>query len=79
MAPSVHVAMENDVEEYLKLKQLIEEVGDDIYKAAGGNKAAGTRVRKIMQDVKNTAQELRKHVLEQRTDDAGGPPPANPG
>ena len=57
------------MEEYLKLKQLIEEVEDDIQKAAGGNKAAGTRVRKAMQDIKNTAQELRKKVLEMRADD----------
>jgi len=27
-----------------------------------GNKAAGTRVRKAMQDVKNLAQDLRKDV-----------------
>lgn len=57
------------MEEYLKLKQLVEEVADDIYKAQGGNKAAGTRVRKAMQDIKNTAQEVRKKVLDMRTDD----------
>jgi hypothetical protein len=54
------------VEEYLKLKQLVDEVGDDVYKAVGGNKAAGTRVRKAMQDIKNTAQEIRKKVLDLR-------------
>jgi hypothetical protein len=61
------------MEEYLKLKQLVEEVADDIYKAMGGNKAAGTRVRKIMQDIKNMAQSVRQKVLELRTTDA--PPP----
>jgi hypothetical protein len=67
------------VEEYLKLKRLVEEVADDVYKAAGGNKAAGTRVRKIMQDIKNTAQELRKKVLDMRaTDEVEGTPPASP-
>jgi uncharacterized membrane protein YqiK len=61
------------MEEYLKLKQLVEEVADDIYKAMGGNKAAGTRVRKMMQDIKNMAQAVREKVLELRATD--GPPP----
>ncbi len=64
------------MEEYQKLRQLVEEVADDVYKAQGGNKAAGTRVRKAMQDIKNTAQEVRKKVLELRSDeDTGGQPP----
>ena len=58
--------MESDVEEYLKLKQLVEEIADDVYKAVGGNKAAGTRVRKVMQDIKNTAQDVRKCILNLR-------------
>ncbi|WP_428389971.1 histone H1 [Mucisphaera sp.] len=52
---------------YQRLKELIESIEDDVRKAAGGNKAAGTRVRKSLQDVKNTAQDLRKEVLENRT------------
>ena len=63
------------MEEYQKLKQLVDEVADDVYKAQGGNKAAGTRVRKIMQEIKNTAQELRKKILDIRTDE-DAPPPA---
>ncbi len=63
------------MDEYQKLKQLVEEVADDVYKAQGGNKAAGTRVRKAMQDIKNMAQEVRKKVLELRTDET---PPAAP-
>ncbi|QQE11806.1 histone H1 [Planctomycetota bacterium] len=51
---------------YEQLKNLVASVEDDIRKAAGGNKAAGTRVRKQMQDVKNVAQELRKKILENR-------------
>jgi hypothetical protein len=62
------------MDEYLKLKQLVEEVADDVYKAIGGNKAAGTRVRKIMQDIKNTAQEVRKKVLNLRGTDEPPPP-----
>lgn len=57
------------LEQYEQLKNLVNVVEDDIRKAAGGNKAAGTRVRKQMQDVKNAAQELRKKVLEARDSD----------
>jgi len=63
------------MEEYLKLKQLVEEVADDVYKAQGGNKAAGTRVRKVMQEIKNMAQEVRKKVLQMRSEET---PPAPP-
>jgi hypothetical protein len=67
---------EKIMEEYLKLKRLVDDVADDVYKAAGGNKAAGTRVRKAMQDIKNAAQEVRKRILEQRsTEEAGSAQP----
>ncbi len=56
------------MEEFETLKRLIDEAGEDIQKAEGGNKAAGTRVRKSMQDIKNTAQDVRKKVLDLRTD-----------
>ncbi|MEM1099515.1 MAG: histone H1 [Planctomycetota bacterium] len=59
------------LEAYEQLKSLVASVEDDIRKAAGGNRAAGTRVRKQMQDVKNCAQELRKKILENRETDAG--------
>ncbi len=63
------------MDEYLKLKRLIEEVGDDIDKARGGNKAAGTRVRRVMQEIKNAAQEVRKRILDMRgADEAPGQP-----
>ncbi len=32
-----------------------------------GNKAAGTRVRKGMQELKNLAQEIRKEVLDSKS------------
>jgi len=54
------------LENYEQLKALVNSVEDDLRKAAGGNKAAGTRVRKQMQDVKNAAQALRVKVLENR-------------
>ena len=56
------------MEEFETLKRLIDEAGEDIQKAEGGNKAAGTRVRKAMQDIKNTAQDVRKKVLDLRSD-----------
>ncbi len=52
---------------YERLKELVESAADDVAKASGGNKAAGTRVRKVMQDVKEAAQTVRKAVLEVRS------------
>ncbi len=59
------------LEAYEQLKRLVAEVEEDVRKAAGGNKAAGTRVRKAMQDIKNASQALRVKVLENREDEAG--------
>jgi hypothetical protein len=59
----------HDMETYERLKKLVESASEDVAKAEGGNKAAGTRVRKIMQDVKAAAQDLRNAVLEARKDD----------
>ncbi|MFH1419115.1 MAG: histone H1 [Planctomycetota bacterium] len=59
------------MEEYETLKQLVENAAEDVAKAEGGNKAAGTRVRKTMQDVKNAAQDVRKKILEVRSAEAG--------
>lgn len=59
--------------EYETLKQLVTEVEDDLSKAVGGNKAAGTRVRKKMQDIKAEAQKIRQRILENReTESAPG-------
>jgi hypothetical protein len=55
------------MQEYEQLKQLVESAAEDVAKAQGGNKAAGTRVRKIMQDIKNAAEEVRKKILEVRS------------
>jgi len=54
---------------YEQLKSQVQGVEEDLRKAMGGNKAAGTRVRKAMQDIKNTAQDIRKAVLENRESD----------
>jgi len=49
-----------------QMQQAIESIRDDYNKAKGGNRAAGTRVRKVMQDVKNLAQAIRAEMLESR-------------
>jgi hypothetical protein len=60
------------MQEFETLKQLVTEAEPDVLKAAGGNKAAGTRVRKKMQDIKAAAQEVRKKVLEGREEPEAG-------
>ncbi len=55
--------------EYDRLKEMVAAVEDDLTKAEGGNKAAGTRVRKAMQDIKQAAQLVRIKILEQRSTD----------
>ncbi len=60
------------LEHYEQMKNLVASIDDDVRKAAGGNKAAGTRVRKAMQDVKQAAQALRVAVLESREGESGG-------
>ncbi len=54
------------MQEFDKLKQMIADVEDDLQKAESGNKAAGTRVRKQMQDIKQCAQDIRIKILEKR-------------
>jgi hypothetical protein len=54
------------MQEFETLKRLVQEAEDDVNKAIGGNKAAGTRVRKKMQDIKSAAQDVRKKILEGR-------------
>ena len=57
------------MQEYEDLKVLLAEIESDINKAEGGNKAAGTRVRKQMQNIKQAAQTVRSRVLELRSAD----------
>jgi hypothetical protein len=57
------------MQEYEDLKTLVAEIEADINKAEGGNKAAGTRVRKQMQNIKQAAQNVRNRILEIRSTD----------
>ena len=54
------------LETYEQIKNLVVVLEDDVRKASGGNRAAGTRVRKAMQELKAMAQTLRVKVLEDR-------------
>lgn len=51
------------------LKQVIAEIESDATKADSGNRSAGTRVRKSLQEVVNQSKEIRKAVLEARNSD----------
>ncbi|HYF14740.1 MAG TPA: hypothetical protein VD971_06675 [Phycisphaerales bacterium] len=54
------------MDEFERLEQIVAEAKGDYMKWKGGNKAAGTRVRKSMQDIKAQAQVIREKVLEAR-------------
>lgn len=56
-----------------ELKNLIASIEPDAEKFYNkGNSAAGTRVRKGMQDLKNIAQAIRAEVQELKNKDGGG-------
>ena len=54
------------MEAFDRLKQAIADTEADLEKAERGNKAAGTRIRKAMQEIKKIAQEVRVRLLEMR-------------
>ena len=55
------------MEKYAKLKSLIISIEDDFTKFYDkDNKAAGTRARKAMQDVKVLAQDIRKEIQDMK-------------
>ncbi|KAA5547993.1 histone H1 [Adhaeribacter rhizoryzae] len=57
--------------QFSKVKDLVMSLEADFEKFyEKGNSAAGTRVRKGMQDLKNLAQELRKEVQDMKNNTA---------
>jgi hypothetical protein len=51
------------MENFQKLKDLVEGLNDDVAKFdEKGNKAAGTRVRQGLQEIKKLAQEIRLEI-----------------
>jgi hypothetical protein len=58
---------ENEVIAIMKnMETQFEEAAEDAVKFAEGNKSAGTRVRKAMQNIKNLAQQVRIEVQDQK-------------
>ena len=58
------------MEKFSKIKEVIASVEADVEKFYnGGNGAAGTRVRKAMQDLKVLAQEVRSEVTDKKNAD----------
>lgn len=47
-----------------KIKELVEQLSTDTTKFYGGNKSAGTRARKVSQELKAEIQKLRTEILE---------------
>ena len=58
------------MEAFDKLKQLVAAAEENVVKVDKGNKAAGTRVRKAMQEIKAAAQEVRVKILEAKAQQA---------
>jgi hypothetical protein len=51
-----------------QLETLMEALKTEVAKFEGGNKAAGTRARKILQDIKGAAQTARLAIQEKKTE-----------
>ena len=59
--------MENPIyESYARLEKILTESFHDASKFVNGNNSAGTRVRKVMQQIKGLAQEVRLEVQDQK-------------
>lgn len=52
-----------------KIKELVDGMVEDYLKALSGNKSAGTRARKVLQEVKLLAHDTKKELLEVRKKD----------
>ena len=58
------------MKEYEKIKQILAAIEEDVIKfSEKGNAAAGTRVRKGLQDVKRACQEMRDAIQDQKKTD----------
>lgn len=55
------------MQSFEKLKELVNSMEADVAKFnEKGNKAAGTRVRKSLMDIKNHVHEMRKEIVEKK-------------
>ena len=58
------------MEKFSKIKEMVEAAEADAKKFyESGNSAAGTRLRKVMQDLKGIAQDVRTEVTELKNKD----------
>ncbi len=58
------------MKEYEKIKQLISAIEEDVIKfSEKGNAAAGTRVRKGLQDIKRACQDMRDAIQSAKKSD----------
>ncbi|MFM8433000.1 MAG: histone H1, partial [Bacteroidota bacterium] len=60
------------MKEYEKIKQLVASIEEDVIKfSEKGNAAAGTRVRKGLQEIKRACQEMRDAIQSLKKSDDG--------
>ena len=50
------------MKKYEKLIELLENMSSDVEKTSTGNKAAGVRVRKVLQEIIAESKEFRKEI-----------------
>ena len=50
------------MENVTRIQEVLNTVQNDVEKFSNGNKAAGTRIRKAMQEIKGLAQTVRTEV-----------------
>lgn len=67
MAGIVKAKTINIMENLKKLAELNDLAQQEGTKFAAGNKSAGTRLRKVLLDIKNLSHEIRKEVSEKKS------------
>ena len=56
------------MESIQKIQEVLDNAQSDVEKFNNGNKSAGTRIRKAMQEIKGLAQEARLYVQTVKND-----------
>ena len=54
------------IQQYNEMKMVILAINDDVQKSVIGNKAAGTRARIKLMEIKNLAHEMRKTIVSKK-------------
>ena len=59
--------MDNELVQLIEnIEEQLQDAAEDTIKFISGNKSAGTRIRKTMQNIKSLAQHVRVEVQEQK-------------